>query len=179
MLFISVLQFTIDSAKTFTGLDEWEAVKYGRLIPHNLATYPFELKLDISNNTIDKVVCIAFVPDNYDINYVSYAICISRGTTKAIRSNVCGHSQEITLKNEQLEDGLSLWNITKTSDKLLFDFGVLGRIEHAVDGINCRFDSTWVLFWSFPYEDGLKEDRFFYKSATPGMDTRHSKLIKT
>ena len=153
---------------------EWEAVKYEKLIPHDLETAPLELKLDIRNNTADVLFCLMLVPDEYDLDYLdelSWTTCIGVGSNAVVTSSFCENQQEIPYQNSQFNDGVILWNVTKTGEKLQFEFEVLGKIEHPLDMDNCDLDITWVLFID-EYPEGtieeVNEDRFFYKSSIPG-----------
>ena len=149
---------------------DWEAVKFEKLIPHDLETTTLELKLDITSNAADVSFCLIFVPDEYDLDELSWTLCIRSGSNPAIISKFCKDQQEIQYQSSQFNDGLILWNVTKTGQKLQFDFEVLGRMEHRLD-TDCDFDITWVLFM-VEYTEAtigeMNEDRFFYKSSIPG-----------
>ena len=152
---------------------DWEAVKYEKLIPHDLETTPLELKLDITNNKADVSFCLMFVPDEFDLDVLdelSWITCIGVGSNTVVTSNFCENQQEIPYQNSQFKDGVILWNVTKTEEKLQFQFEVLGKIEHPLE-MYCDFDITWVLFIDEYPEGTLKEvneDRLFYKSSIPG-----------
>lgn len=149
---------------------EWKTVKYEKLIPHDLETTPLQLKLDITNNTVDVSFCLMFVPDKYNLDDLSWTLCIRSGSNPAIISKWCKDQQEIPYQSSQFKSGLILWNVTKTGEKLQFDFEVLGRMEHRSD-MDCDFDTTWVLFMVKYTEATIEEvfeDRFFYKSSIPG-----------
>ena len=152
---------------------EWEAVKYEKLIPHDLETTTLELKLDITNNAADVSFCLIFVPDEYDLDDLDELswTCIGVGSNTVVTSNFCENQQDIPYQNSQFKDGVILWNVTKTEEKLQLQFEVLGKIEHPFDKDNCDFDVTWVLFIDEYTEETLKEvneDRLFYKSSIPG-----------
>ena len=150
---------------------------YEKLIPHNLETTPLELKLDIMDSTADFIFSLAFVPDEYDINNLPISeMSISRGSNPAIISKFCESEREIEFQKSQFEDGWIFWNVTKTSDKLIFDFEVLGRIEHTLYE-PCQFHTTWVLFAiQYPEDTEMEGYRFFYKSAIPGKPTFNQEI---
>ena len=145
---------------------------YEKLIPHNLETTPLELKLDITDSTVDVVFSLAFVPDGYDIDDLPISVLsISQGSNHAIISSFCGSEQNLFFKSSQFENGWIFWNVTKTSDELLFDFGGLGRTEHRVDE-RCNFNAPWVLFKFENSDETVKEvSSLYYKSTNPGKHT--------
>ena len=160
---------------------DWEAVKFEKLIPHDLETTTLELKLEITSNAADVSFCLMFVPDGYNLDELSWTLCIKSGSNPVIVSKFCKDQQEIPYQSSQFQSGLILWNVTKTGEKLQFDFEVLGKIEHPLE-MYCDFDITWVLFMVEYTEatiEEVNEDRFFYKSSIPGNTSCLLKILIT